>query len=107
MSSSPTVTLPASSSFPRRRAQPGTHIMRRSRTKFAYFFARAPDQAEEVRSTEPGQDQVCPGGHRGRARVPVEQSQLAEGVAPAEPPDDIAADRQLSPGLAGDGVTGA
>jgi hypothetical protein len=39
------VTLPASSASPRRRAQPGADIMRRSRAEFAYFFAGAPDQA--------------------------------------------------------------
>src|SRR5258705_4908772 len=29
---------------PRRRAQPGAHIMRRPGAKFAYFFVRGPDQ---------------------------------------------------------------
>jgi hypothetical protein len=39
------VTLPASSRSSHRRAQPGTDIMRRSRPEFAYFFARASDEA--------------------------------------------------------------
>jgi hypothetical protein len=39
------VTLPACSRSSRRRAQPGTDIMRRSGAEFAYFFTGAPDQA--------------------------------------------------------------